>query len=396
MLNNILYLALVIIPLAIPLNLPFMPNIPDLWQTKDFLSIMFTLAIILLGPKTKENNPWLISLVLFYPISIYSSPPIQIQYGHENIGGAWLWREFAWVLLYYAFSTSLRAMKIEGEEVAKAIGWTGVITAIYAILQSLGLDQWQATRDFQEIGWTIKSVNVVANIGNPRYCAIFLGLCLPFSVLYMRWWCSAAIGIAILMCQSHFGTYGMALTLALMFCLFRGMKWLYGFLIACIISIALLVGFWSKIESHIPWDGRNSIWEQTFEDWPKPCIHLPVTDDMGEDRKKQVELLNKRNYVFTGRGPGSFNAIFATKHETKFNFAHNEYLQALYEIGLFGAFLLIMALGWHFWKAFSIPLNRFRIACICSGFFSCVCAIGFPIWHFEPLRFYSVVALSLL
>lgn len=215
-------LSLLFIPLATPISLPFFPVINDLWQTKDLFVLIFATAIILLTPTKRSENPWLVALMIFLPISIYSAPQFSLIYGTQNMAGLWMWRSLAWCMLYFGLYQALGGLSYNREKtqkmIAGAICWGAIISAAYALLQAIGLDQYQTNRSYFEVGHPA-AMNIVAHIGNATYLSVYIGICLPFVVLYMRWYWIILVIIPIIICQSDFGFYGTILTMGLLFCI---------------------------------------------------------------------------------------------------------------------------------------------------------------------------------
>ncbi len=396
-------ISLIVIPLAVPFSFPFLPEIPDLWETKDFLVLLFSLAFILTSksPGNAGKNPWLMGLMIFLPISIYSSPPLELIYGYQNMGGMWQWRALAWCFLYFMLYVNLLGIPYYVEKnqkmIVRLLGWGAVISAIYALLQAAGLDQWQLGRDWHEIGNPV-SRDIVANIGNPTYLACYLGICFPFVILYARWWWTVLVGIAIICCQSDFGTFGALLTIALI-CMLRSGKvaWLKAAAIIATLAVLLVIDFWPQVKPHVHDNSRFSTWHDTLNDWNKPSLIMKITPDMPDAQKKEIEILNKRNYAFTGRGLGSFPFIFSPKHQTKFDTPHCVPLRVLYETGLVGLILFLGSLVWIFWNAFKTwPFNKFKVAIFSSAFFICFCMIGIPLEVINPVAYISVAIFSIL
>lgn len=348
----------------------------------------------------KMRNPWVIAFLIFLPISIYNAPKYQLSFGFQNMGGLWMWQTLAWILGYYLLYLAIGQLRVnldKGIMIARCIGWVAVISSVYAILQFLGLDQFQTTRTYNEIGQPV-APEVTAFIGNPTYLGVFLALSLPFCCLFMRWWWPVLVFIAILMCQSDFAIGGAIVTAGFMLCMkAKNTAWLKLYIGAGFLAALLLLCFSSQLKLEKRANGRLVIWKQTIEDWRSPPILLKVTPEMPDQEKLRNELLNKRTNVLTGRGPGSFPFLFGTKHQSKWDDPHNVYLRTLYEYGILGLTGLLGMLGWVFWHKFQeARWNRFTLALYSSFFFICLAAIGIPMLHVEPLRFYCVVVFALL
>lgn len=219
--------ALFVLPLCGPIIIEPIVAIHDLWTAKEFLAIMAIMAIIFASysrgsvHRPAVNYP-LLAMMVYLPISTYAAPPILLQYGHENMGNFWIWRSLAWCFAYFLLYQSICAnppvMKRHKQAIIMAIGWAAIVSAGYAYLQALGVDQWQIARPYDEIGQPA-AVNITAMIGNPTYLSIFLGMCLPFIIIFYKWPVWIFIGGAILLCQSDIGTVGSVLTFGFLICM---------------------------------------------------------------------------------------------------------------------------------------------------------------------------------
>lgn len=399
--------ALFVLPLAGPVILEPIIAIHDLWTAKEALALLAILMIVL-SRAGKNNlpppsNPFLTSLLLFLPISTYAAPPLALIYGHENVAGLWIWRALAWCLAYYLLYTAAcdkpPVRDRHKKTIVWAIGWAAIISAGYAYLQALGVDQWQIARSYDEIGQPAVP-HITGMIGNPTYLGVFLAVCLPFLMLFFRWYWTVFVAGAVLLCRSDIATAGLVIVPVLLACLrARSTLWFKTMLAAGVAVCVLLAANWSVIRPYVAQraNGRLAVWEQALEDWRLPCIKLPITDDMSPAQKAEAEKLNKRTYTMTGRGLGSFPYIFSPKYSTRFESAHSEYLETLYSIGLIGLGLLLAAIGFVFYHVFQNARNdTFCMALYVSFFFICFAAAGLPIWHLEPLRFYSAIIFCLL
>lgn len=402
----LLAFSLFFIPLCGPVIIEPIIGVYDLWQAKEFLVIIFISGIALSAYSAgnhhrAKTNYWLIALMLFLPISAFSAPPLKIIYGHENLAGLWIWRCMAWAYAYFmaycAIAANPPVQDRHKKMIVQAIGWAAIISAGYAYIQALGLDQWQIARPRSEI-WDPAVPHITAMIGNPTYLATWLVMCLPFVVLFFAWpWAVLVFG-AVLLCHSDIAVAGSGLTVVFALCLrARRTIWLKTILGCVLTIIALIMANWGEIRPKIHDNGRFAVWAQTFEDWQSPCITIPIHDGMSSAQKADIEKLNKRTYALTGRGLGSFPYIFSPKYGTKFDSAHNEHLEGPYTIGLIGQGLFWMTIFFVFLESFSIAKSdKFTLALYLSLFFCCIAAFGLPILHIEPLRYFSATMFCLL
>lgn len=387
---------------------PFI-SVRNLWQAKEFIVLMFLVCISCCpGRRDIFNNRPLCLLMVFLVLSSFSIPPIILKYGHENLGGLWVWRALAWCFAYFIFYQKIASLCLARDEhralLVRCISWAAVVSAGYAYLQAAGIDQWQFVRPMEEIA-NPEVPGITALIGNATYLGVWLASCLPFLLMDTNWKYCCPLNFkvffvlgAVFLCGSYFATGSAILSLVLV-ALYRAKSdvWLkVGLGIALFGFIGLILCF-SEIRPLIHDNGRFAVWEQTFEDWRAPCVKLAVTDDMSDAQKKEVETLNKRTYTLTGRGLGSFPFIFGKKFGTPFESAHNEPLEALYSIGLIGVALLFWAVGLVLFLTYSMARQDPLVAAVHISFLvSVIVSFGTPILHIEPLRFYVASMFALL
>lgn len=307
---------------------------------------------------------------------------------------------FAYYLLYQTITATPPVRERHKKATVRAIGWAAIISAGYAYLQALRVDQWQIARPISEIGQPA-AVNITAMIGNPTYLGVWLVMCLPFLMLFFRWhWVVFVLG-AVILCKSDISLVGAAVVVPATLVCLRARSTIWGKIVLGLILAAcvLVAANWGDIRPYVAQraNGRLAVWEQAYADFRAPCIKLPVTEDMSFAQRAEVEKLNKRTYTMTGRGLGSWPFIFAPKYTTNFESAHNEYLETPYSIGIIGLGLLLAAIGFVLYHAFhAARVDPFAMALYASFVFICFAAAGLPIWHLEPLRFYSAVIFCLL
>ena len=403
---TILCLSLIALPLFGNILIePFIPQAHSLLESKEFMAMFFILAMAAAGAPGEKTlqNPFLLALLVFLPISMANAPAIKMMYYTENMGGLWMWRSLAWCAGYFLLYRSISGipfyMQRHKRILIDCLTWPAIVSAGYAFLQALNLDQFQITRPIEEIGAQAVP-GITAVIGHPTYLAIYLTICLPFCVLYRKWYWTAAVFAAILLCQSQTAIAGAIVMAGFLACLrAKRVKWLWVYICVGLVSFFLLWAFWDDLRPKLTAaaNGRFPVWQQAFEDWKSPAIKMETTPEMSPAQKKEIERLNKQTYVLTGRGPGSFVFLFTPKWQTKFDSAHNVYLQALYEIGIIGLALLLGAVAWVFVKTF--PAARedpFTAAAYASLFFICLAGVLHPIAQTEPLRYVACVIFALL
>ena len=378
------------------LALLFLPLCPS--EMRDAAAIIFIAAIssrLLVKPVKQSPNGWLAALLIYIPVSIVCAPNIRLLIGSENVGGLWMWRSLAWAFGYFMVYLAVHGICFNRERNRRIIAWAiitpALLSALYCYAQALGMDQWQYTLSYNEIG-SPDVPSLTAMIGNPTYLAVYLALSLPFAVLLAPWWVAVIIGAPILFLHSETAFFGAPLAFAL-WKILTLKKYSKSLVVMVLLIVSLFVGLIFSNKLKVNPSGRIAVWSNTITDWQSPPILVKPDDSP----------LNKRAYQMTGRGIGSFQYLYPLKHyqqkqygQTIWTSAHNEYIEALYSIGLIGLILMLGALGFMFYNARHAIEDNFFSAVFISSIIAVFSAFTLPVWHIEPLRFISVVLFSLL
>ncbi len=405
---QILCLSLFLIPLLGSITVGPFISLKDPASAKEFFAIVSIIAMSISSTvwriypnRKRSHNLFLYALILFIPLSIYSSPPLRLTYGFHNLGNLWLWKSSLWIAAYFILYRCIIFIPILMEDhklfVGKAIGFSAILSSGYAYLQFLGLDQWMFTNPVEWIG-NPKAANITAMVGNPTMLGVWLVICLPFLYTFFRKrWVFFVAGAAIIT-QSDFALAGCLFMLVFIAAMRQSRTFsLKAIAVGAVLFIVTIASLWGAIRPQITDNSRFGVWQQTFEDWKGPCIKLTVTEGMSPAQRIEVQNLNKRTYVFTGRGPGSFPYIFGVKHNSAWESPHNVYLLCLYSIGLIGTVLFILAVGWILLRSFnSARGDPFQAALYCSAVYICLAAIGTPLMESETLRYFAVAIFAML
>lgn len=370
-------------------------SMPLVWPDQKVGAAILLISAFLISLQSQrregiDRNKWLMALMVYLPISVVCAPKIRLAFGSVNLGGMWMWSALAWCIGYYVVYSVVSRICIFREKDRERIAWAVAIPAIisagYVCLQFFNLDQWQYTRPYSEIGLP-QMAHLTALIGNPTYLAVYLAACLPFVFAYFGIVWGSFCLLAMLLCQSDTALYGgvVALSLILALRLPRSNKVVILPLIALCVILAAIV---CKDKFSVSYNGRLDVWHNTVEDWKAPPIIV-------KDAPAQ------RTYALTGRGLGSFAVMFPVKHPPLKGFpiwdtAHNEYLEALYSIGLIGFCLMSGALIWLFYTTRKAVFDKFYGCVYLSAVFLAISAGTLPVWHQEPMRMMFVIFAGLL
>ena len=397
----ILALFLFILPLVGPISIEPIVSFKGLWETKEFLAVMAIVCVCLTEWRGKIGfkNPWLKCLIVFLVVSSYMIPPIHLLWGDADLGGLWVFKSLLFCLLYIFLLlkiTSNPPSELEKKVIGLAISYSALVSAAYAMLQWLGLDQFQTvfTMQWQAVR---PAAEITAMIGNPVYLGVFLGLSLPFAFLHLNKWQIFIIIFAMILTQSD-TIFGFWIVFLVLWTASRMGEKAVSLACGLILIAGLACGvFFIKdaprwLETRF--NGRLAVWADTIKDWKSPPIAIPVNESMSYDERTRIETLNKRTWPLTGRGLGSFEYLY--QKQKGWNDPHNVYLRALYEIGLIGLVLFIGMIGYVLMRTLTQRVEAGTSAMLVSFLFACFSGVTLPVLTVEPLRFYMAVIFCFL
>src|SRR3990167_8539847 len=379
-------LSLFIIPSIGAVVLDPLISITDASKVKEFLVLISILGVIILrriAPPSNipvRHNFSLYGLMAFLFLSAFHGPDFNLLYGNGDLAGSWVLEATFWAFMYFFFYLFVTEPSEKDKKlIILAIGGAAILSAGYAVLQALGLDQAQFSRPHEQIG-NPKVAHITAVIGNPTYLGVFLAMSLPFVFFFKKRWVLLVSG-AIVLTQSVFAISGL-IFYALLWGNLGGKRYKKVWIG---MSVALIIlGLLGAIRGKIWNNGRFPIWKQTFNDARGPVVMFPITPGMDLPQRLKAEAINQKNFSWYGRGLGSFKYLSKTGWES----AHNEPLEAFYSIGLFGVILGGMAL-WPVLK--TRPKDKFYLACWASLLYACFASAGIPLLHVEPLRYLCAI-----
>ncbi len=353
--------------------LPFFCNpyaaSPELQLEPPKLVAIFLLGSVLFGCYLSRRIHWLIGIIL----PVFSLNVLLSGYGVMQMYG--------WAYLVSAILISLWFVELNEWQKAiifKAIVFSGVVSGAYAITQMLGRDP------IFTYAPGIDSTLPIAFMGQTTKYGAFMAVCFGIALAYD--YALLSLFIAIMALVS-----GSSMTFAAILAVFivRSRRWNYGLLISkyttCLCGGALLLGAIIKPDANIYFShGRLDIWKATLKAW-----------------------WNGRTLM--GFGPGSFEVLFAENFQPAsthgmgiFTRAHNDYVQLIFEFGVPGIIVLVLALMTlfsYYRKNLHRPIlkvKKSQVAAECAFVAISVNALAnFP-WQLGPIYLIGIMSLSIL
>ena len=379
--------GVILIPIC--LEFGFYPIIPDTIldyrTTKDFLAVFFCLMTILgtfsRGVKIRGVSVWINILVVYCCIHHFLVPQLEFPERASNIiVNLWQYKPIVYILIYYLFFLSVRSFcwhKQYVEIVLRVMMWVGLTSAIYLIMQRLGLDSAQhlSSASANPDAQFTTAGQMSSFLTHPNYAGAFIAMCLPTAIYFRRWLYGGLMFLAVIFSGSCFAITAMCFGLFIY-------SWFYFYKKRTqIVGIVLILGMifcWMCLIGRlwIPSDsGRFLVWREMWED--------------------------VRARPIFGYGLGSFRLLFPLLHGSRFTEAHNEFFQLIYETGFVGGLIFLKCIV-DFVKQCVLKVTQYDSPPeINLAMFSMLCIIllsslGLFVWQIEPHRFYTVLIVGIL
>jgi len=303
------------------------------------------------------KNKWLLAFILFIPISIFLAPKINIPlFGKAT----YFWFPAFCMVSHFLGFAALSAAELDTERITKHIVWAAALMSVYVILQSIGIDQFFYPLNDHPKAWSATSPFLTGTLGNSRVVGAYLALCLP-AFYHRRDWKAGIVLSALVLIESKLAWFGVLAGFYVYFAGKSPKRLGFGVLLAVL-----------AIFAYYAWDLPDSARLSTWLD-----IWLSFRAGLAP---------NGNQFCLTGYGFGSFPYFFSYPHLRIWLRAHNEYIEILWQFGVIGFGLLMMAV-WHHLR----NCNRIQpfFAMFCS---SLVMAGGFFIWQIGPIAYLTVLA----
>ena len=325
MVNVLLLIGLSVTPFILA------PGARDLArEPKMAWALVFALAIGLTalyqGTLKPFKNKWVLVLVGFCLLSFYLSPKPDLTFFGVESTRFWSWEPLYQGIVFLLFTVAVASIPLTKRilnQIVTTMVWCAALMSFLVILQALGLDQFFEHR-FGTYG------AMAGTLGNPALIGPFLCLILPLMFYQKRWTFSLMAITAILATHSDVAWAGLILTISIYLMLKNRRRFIIGFCAGAIL-IPLVAGLYFTqpvFRQVCPDNERFLTWENSLATLSTP-----------------VMVGSKKIYAITGMGPGSFRYLYHVQHEKQkaetSAYAHNDYVQATYELGIVG-FILFM------------------------------------------------------
>ena len=192
--------------------------------------------------------------------------------------------------------------------------------------------------------------------------------------------------LAVALTRSHIAIGAMVVSL-LAYTLFIRPRAIFIFLIigALVTGIGVTKHFNPVVYVKTHDNGRFAQWEQIIKDWKDGAIPQ-----------------EKRKYTFTGMGLGVFTYLYHDIHKSIYWQAHNDWLEILSNLGLFGfilfnlSIILMLFYSLRSWRSHADYRKTRLAALMCSFLCIALCALGTFPWQLGPHIYFTIAVVGLL
>ncbi len=372
------------------LVIPFI--LKDGVNTRDIkwnLALGFAFVISLLifySQKVEFRKPWTLGFLGFLMFNIWLCAKTNITLGTEKIIGIWLWPTACYYFVFGLFLIALCNVefnKAEKNWIYKSLIFSGFIMSLYCIGQYFGLDQWVGVSTSLEALHKPMS-RVSGTLGHPTLVASFIAMIIPITLYKHKLGGCLAIPMIIAVCltRSQMAIGAMIVGLVIYISLINRKALISTISALIIVFLIGITGYFvspnikAKIDSSS--SGRVQMWKA-------------ITKDLTKTIDK--DTIHPR--IYTGKGMGTFRFMFHLKNKEFKNLiqAHNEYLELLYDLGIIGLFLFLMAFIEMIKPSLRIDYNKHLLASIIIISLN---AVGAFVWHLGPILFISIIIIGLI
>ena len=380
MIQWLVIIGLVIIPFA------HLEHFVDQSFLKEYLGISLAMAIAFYALYFKGlkliNNKCLLFIIGSMLISTAFVPPSGLVLGTVdkgsfvfstiNIENLWNYKPILISLIYLLMVCAIAYSDLDEILMIKIIAWVGFLMALVVIAQKFGFQQFWRIQNDGELGG-MRHPELMGFMAQYTLVSAFMAMCLPATLFIKKWWMAVVVSIAIILTTSHFGIICIPVSGLLYFC-GRNRKNIPTVL--TVLFLGLILAAYGLSEYN---DGRFPVWLQIYHDLTHPLFDNRLAESQG----------------FTGFGAGAFSVFFPILHKSAWGQAHNEFMEFMFNNGIFGLGMLLAAIVVFFKQSYKYFDNNTIQFCLFSFIIICILSNGTFFWHLGWGQFYTAVIVGL-
>lgn len=367
----------------------------DMRLPKEILALGIAFAIGLLGFSEGVKgfkNKWLLIFLAFTFVSTYFAPHFGIKlFDKFDITNFWIWQSQFYLLVYSLMLIVISGIEFTKKEIQLTLNimWVcGFIMSLYIFIQYLGFDQFfgittpEKNPDIKHLTMPL----LAGCLGNSTVVSPYIAMLIPIALYMRRYFFAGCMGTAVWLCDSKVALLAMIISTSCFFIL-KFQK--IGIIIICsLVLVSAIIGLQWKEKivtlAQSQDNGRFGVWTNILKDFTSPPL-----EEEGSSQK----------FCITGFGSGSYPYVHPIRFKTRFINAHNDYLEILYNWGIVGTGLFLIALFVFFKDIYKSLMDYWdeRIVTLLTSFLCiALCALGTFPWQIGTLIFYTIVVVGLL
>jgi len=387
---RVIALGLILIPFVDVL--PFLDHIGGhMRSVRMEVATVFALILGLLSFRkpTQCHNKYVLAFLSLIPLTMFYARRVPVLVGNIIQTSPWVGSAVLTILVFFLMFIAVSNVKVSRNDfvaLCNIFSVCGFVASLFCICHYFGFAQFFFL-DTHAAAVNQTAGRVIGHLGHATLTAPFIGMCLPISLCRKHYKMAIVMAIGILLTKSQVGI-GAAIAGVLAYYSTKGYRQAGVIMIVSFLSLLVLSsGFFGndKMRNFIGDSGRFQTWKNAVSD---------IKDGL-------TEQITPR--PLTGYGPGSFRVFYHLKHpigkvgeSRQMLKAHNEYLEILYAMGIFGLIAFLMAMYECLKNV--IPVCRYRhLGGVIGAFVSIsVAAGGTFVWQLGATGFYSCVLFGLL
>jgi len=373
---------------------------PDTRVAKEYVGIWLALIIgltaIHFGVK-RVRNKWLLVLMGYLLLSTRFAmrlPLVMNDVPNPHFG---IWKPLFMALAFFLMFVGVQSIKFTRKNIDSLLSvmvWVGFAMSVYAIIQSFGIDQFYFIKPHEMIG-SVVNPQISGTLGQPTILGAFIAFLVPLGLYSKHRWRVIPMITAVCLTKSNMAIGAMVVSILIYAVMIRP-RFIYPLIVMIVLS-----GIMLRANDIIPVDyikahhnGRFPVWKQVVHDWKN-----------GPDSKVPARFsltgigLGRHIYVFPKNNPRKVSSI---QLPNVFQQAHNDPLQVLEELGLFGfiifmgSIITMMVVAFKAWLKLA-DYQKTMIAALMASF-TCLFlnSLGMFVWQLGLFMFFTTVIVGLL